>query len=388
MFTRLLLPLVTVALLLAGLGAPARSQGVNLPPLPYAPGQSIGPLQPPAHPQLEFDRQNYAQAYWHLVDTQDPTALQGFVPSSPLFWPPSSSGTTLPADADPFAEGRVVFEEFYAHRLQLDPQAGPPLRFGDLIWSDPLVGFTWRHWTRTSQFITATWIDPIAHQRHLDAMTEALTVGVEWETRGIPLFDLVQGVLVSEASNRRGGAAPPPVAPLPLAGLPAATQACDARIRQLAGTLAGIAGLRDEDGWWFGGHVGFDCDDYADAIGARIVKGQAGMSATTARVTFTDGDGVFRGHRVTKIRCGAHYWVVDGQTGAVSGPHANATPLDARPVMGGYDIDPARPVTSTDDNRALGTRNSLLEPPAWHTDPTARTRFQNVTGLDPADFTP
>lgn len=373
-------------LLLSGLKA--QGPEITLPPFPYLPGSSVGPIGTVADPVYENDLLTYGNAYWALLDSggSNTFPMQSFVPASPK-WFPQGPSTQPPSDHDPFGDGLVLFRSLYLHRLQLNPAAGPLFNIEDLILTDYWVRQQFRHWSRTHQLVTATFMDPVAHQRHLNALINAFTTATEYTTLGVPFFDGALTILCSENTKKlKGPGQNPPPAPLPLANETAAVQAKDALVRQRAGALSGFPTLYDPDGWWFGGHVGFDCDDFADAIGTYITKGQAGMAATTVRVTWTDSNGASQAHRVTKITCGTKYWLVDAQTGAVDGPYDTTTAADARNVVGGYDVDATKPVVTTDDGRALGSRPGFGEPPAWFNDPAQVQRFQNITGLDPACF--
>jgi hypothetical protein len=356
-------------------------------PMMYFPGSSYGPIGAAPNPVLELDQFAYATAYWEMVDScgGNSALAQAFSPLSPA-WSTFNSLTSLPTDPDPFGEGRVLFRHVFHHRLQLDPLVGPIFDLDHLIASDPWVALQWRFWTQTHQLITADFLDPVAHTNHILAVVEALTVGFEWQSRGAPYFDQLFTIAVSENTKKKVGAPAPPPAPLNVATLPANVQTCDAAIRAKAGALSGFPALYDPDGSWFLGHVGFDCDDFADAIGSYIKKGVAGMSATTVRVTWTTPGGQSAAHRVTKICYLGYYWLVDAQTGAVNGPHLKATAVDARPVVGGYAIDGTKPITTTDDGRALGSRPGFGEPPPWYEDAAQRARFQMITGLDPNCF--
>jgi hypothetical protein len=358
------------------------------PAIPYLPGQSIGPIAPLADPVYENDLLNYAQAYWILVDSggMNPGPIQNFVPQSPKFqsgpMPPFG-----PADHDPFGVGSTLFENIFSHRLQLDPTLGPIFTLDQLIGSDPWVQQQWRFWTRTHQLVTADFLDPIAHQKHIQALINAFTTASEYATNGVPYFDAVLSIVASENTKKlRDGSPLTGPTPLALATLPQSAQNKDALIRQRAVVLSSFGGLYESDGSWFGGHVGFDCDDYADAIGHYVAKGQPGLTATTVNVKWTTTGGASESHRITKFTCGNLYWLVDGASGEISGPHDISTPADAGPVLGDYDIDPGQPVTTQDDGRALGSRPSLAEPPAWHTSPAQVARFESITGLSAACF--
>lgn len=357
-------------------------------PIPYGPGTSYGPFAGPPDPVLEADQGAYAAAYWEMVDTCGAVSslAANFAPQSPG-WPTWTPSSGPPTDPDAFAEGVILFRHIFSHRLQLDPSSGPLFDVDELIASDPVVSQQWRWWTLTRQLVTAEFIDPAAHLNHILALVDAfLQGGSEWETRGVPFFDAVLCVVASEGTVKRIGNAPAPPAPVNVGNLPANVQNCDASIRQRGVRLANIQGLYEADGSWFLGHVGFDCDDFADAIGSYVKKGVEGMSATTLRVSWTNPQGQGAAHRVTKIRYLGYYWIVDAQTGSVNGPHEDGTAVDARPVLGGYNVDNNRAVVTTDDRRALGSRPGLREPPAWFTSAAQRNRFQNFTGLDPDCF--
>ncbi|MEM8712780.1 MAG: hypothetical protein AAGG01_17650, partial [Planctomycetota bacterium] len=267
--------------------------------------------------------------------------------------------------------------------------AGRGYYLQDLIQDDDLVAYAWRHWTLYHQVITSASWDSTAHNNHMTAILDAVSTETEWWTAGVPYVDA--NVLVSDKTKKKkgngGGNVTPPI---PEDEIPRAARAMHNCITMRRGVLDSFVDLYEADGGWWLGHVGFDCDDYADALAHYLIKDKEGYTSSTVRVTWTEPGGKGTAHRITKVTCGDYYWLADAQSGQSSGPYTNDTPADGSSVIGGgaYCIDPDKPIRTTDDNRAVGVRTGWGEPYVWSSDADQRRRFERETMLDAECFYP
>ncbi len=349
--------------------------------IPYGIGPSAGPFHEIADPELEADYHAYALAHWQRYESEgsNTSLFDGFEWSEPI----NAPGTQNFVDPDPFGAGRAFFRVLYAHRLSL---GGGPGHFDveDLVASDAAVAFQWKHWTLYRQFITNAGWDPVAHGVHVAAVNEAQDFGVKFETRGIPLF--TGTILVSDRTTPKkgnGNGSPPVEEEVDglAQKLKELNDCLETRRSKLEATSSELyeadgAGNTKDD-------IGFDCDDFADAIGAYLVKGkEEGVEYHRVLVTWTTKDGKSAGHLVTKVSFCGHYWLVDAQTGRMIGPFADATEMDAQElVKDDYDVDGTKAIDTEQDERKPNWRPEH-EPPPWHEDEDQKKRFEDVTGFD------
>ncbi len=265
--------------------------------------------------------------------------------------------------------------------------------------------------------------DPVAHQKHVSLALDALNGGTQAAMRGVPYYDtnyLVTDRLdilqvtpsrAPSALNMRkdrerlsvqGGSSTGGTGSLGTnpsgTGDGESIQDC---IDNNAGILAPFYKplYKPDEGYsWFGldgAEPGFDCDDFADAIGTKLTKGKAGASYTNVYCKFTgkdptNGKKSKGAHLITRINSGGQYWLVDGQSGDVSGPHPEDQPMDAGEVLDGY--NPVDGTVSTDQTQhAPGDRSAWQGPfsggpEAWFTSPGIIECFEHVTSMDADDF--
>ncbi len=375
-------------IILAACAAPVLASPLLAQAVPYIPGNSYGPIAQEQNPLLEEDQMRYGEAYWQADDSDGilATLFENFAPNSPDWFSDPTDGW-LPTDPAPFADGQTVFEILYAHRLNASLEPGELYLLEDLIRDDPNVAFTWRHWTLHHQVITSASWDAAAHNLHIAAALDAIGLSLDWWTAGVPYAD-ANFLVTDKTKKKQNGGAPAPTPPTPVADVPRAAQAMHQCIVAHCGVLDAFTTLREDDGGWWAGKVGFDCDDYADALAHYLIKDKEGYTSSSVRMTWTDLSGSSAAHRITKVTCGAFYWLADGQGGVSTGPFPAGTPADGSGLLGGYEVDPNRPIRTIDDGRAVGVRTGWAEPYVWSSSPRQRRRFEQITMLDAECFYP
>jgi hypothetical protein len=372
--------------------------------LPYDPFNSIGPLGPIENPEVDADLLAFAKVAWDYIDSggANTTALLNWKWTAPDLLDLTGSGNDADTQPAIFGGGMELFRAIYVHRLA--PQTpGGPLSIFDLLETDANVALLFKHWCLTHQVVTLESWDSLAHKNHLALVTDSLGAKDYASTRGVPL--ILPGLLVSDRTEVEvwaklpwdyvGGPTGPAERPKPIT--PETKKSVEECVNNESGKLTGPwpSGKKlyksDTLASWFGlvsGTPGFDCDDFADAIGAYLTKGKEGASYCNIYTTWTGtnpSNGKKTGkaaHLVTMIKAGDKYWLVDAQTGAKSGPFDQGTPPDASTVTGGYSKKPGsdytdpKPIPPNDRSRWSG------EPPPWHTSREMKKCFKEVTGLD------
>ena len=373
------------------------------PEIPYTPGASVGPLGPIDSPLEDADYIAFASVFWSTVDNggTDLSALESFRWTAPAI----AALTQNPyqgMDPDYWGGGKLLFEALYQHRLAPQDPNGPKL-VDELIESDRNIAIAFKHWSHYHQLSTQASLDPIAHQRHMDMLTEALSTAQRAEVRGIVHMDADLTVsdrldLTVPDSWFPAGASTPPGSSGP--GFSAGSIGVTTNIIEEVQMCIdeGKGKLEDFDLYkadtnpgflGFGGKPGFDCDDFADALAFYLSKNKKGVTACTVRVTWTTNPGSSGGkaksaHLVTKIKAGGKYWLVDAQDGKASGPHDEGTKMDATPILCFYDIKPGSVRTEQSD-RDHGYR-PWCEPAPWTDSPTIVKCFEKITGLSAKCF--
>lgn len=391
---------------LALLGFAAEAQAQIVPPglqgLPtygevrYGPG-GIPPNGPIASPEEDKDYIQYAMLFWEGADAGTFAKLDLFNWSAPKLI--ELVQTPPHAQVDEWGGGVDLFEAVYFHRLApYNPTGFADLH--ELIENDAQVATLFKHWTLHHQLATSPQWDTLAHDNHKTMLVEAYTFGMTTSVRGVPLIDgnmivsdrlelLSPSAWFPQLAYAADDAQPDPSEPASDAQKEA--QECIDAKKEVLDDMDW-----KEDGKGKDGTPGFDCDDFADAMGAAVSKDKEGVTANTVFVSWTskpDGNGLKKGkgkHLVTKISAGGKYWLMDGQTGAVSGPHDDGTPMDAEPVLdgplGNYDYEPGS-VRTKQTERDLDYRPTS-EPPPWHKNPDMVACFEKLTGLDADCFIP
>lgn len=399
---KLLLRTVFASLLLLLAGSAAAA------PVSYVPGHCVGPVHAVPNPSLDADQLEYAAAWWQFVDSggANQTLFSQFHPMS-TDWPLAG------LQVEPFADGYALFRRIFAHKLQLDPNAGPIVDVRALVaGSDPVVSSAWREWTQYHQLTTSTAADSQAHANHKAAIIEALGPAQSWFIVGVPYYVGTTLATSSSITSDRLTTVRPagtPVTP-PLDVSEETLGTCDfglsSRIENSKGDIANVAGLYKADvdrGQPGGPKSGFDCDDAADAWAAHFLKGgeccttcpSGCLQAKTLFVSWTahpkagSAKGQGAGHKVAKVICCGHFWLVDPQTGSASGPFGADTQPNAWDLLigAGYDIDPTQNMTTDSREIPIGERDGV-EPPPWYQDDEARQHFEEKTGKSASDYTP
>ncbi len=389
-------------------GIPFAIQGLPLDPeIPYVPGSSVGPLGPIDSPEADADYIRFAEAWWTVIDNggTDLSPLAGFAWLAPDLVA-LENGLDVSTQVDPWGGGMELFARLYAHKLAPNDPFGPD-HIEELLSIDPAVAEEFKHWGHYHQVVTSISADPAAHAEHMALVMDALTFQSEAVVRGLPYMD--GSTLVSDRLELTGSSSPAPAPTTPATtnkegpavepggGGPRPVNMLDKCIRTRGGVLDPFSGqlYKADKGYYcfglLGGCPGFDCDDFADAIGAYIIKGKQGVTTCNVYCKWTsknpnNGKKSKAAHLVTKIKSGDCYWLVDAQTGAISGPHKNGTPMDATPVLGGYNVCPGTVVTDQKDYEHGDRSPWSGEPPPWHTSPTIVACFEMITGLQAACF--
>lgn len=144
-------------------------------------------------------------------------------------------------------------------------------------------------------------------------------------------------------------------------------------------------GLYKEDGKFIG--PGFDCDDYAEAMAEWLRRKYPNAELWTLGY-FWFGDG----HAVTVIRIDGYFYMIDPQTGVISGPFATTDEVHAsvkKLMKDWYGVSPgwADPFERY-RWRDPSARPELIEPGPWYTDPEIKEHFRNNMPNPPEDYMP
>lgn len=403
---------------LAQTPVPTQLQGLpTLPPFPYSDTTgALGPFFDVVDPLGDLDLFAYADAYWTDIDQNGTTTLsaRGWTWTAPSLVEAETAGLVpgTAAMVDPWDGALELFQFLYAHRIG----DGGAESFYDLCLEDIVVASAFKHYTRTHQLATSTAWDATAHGIHIDLLTDAFTGASYASSRGIPYLD--GATIVSDRTRISKWQNVPSIQTTVVVGGPFDSggtiggttldevQDCiEMHKGDLVGHNADTTGdgkadctlyKPDVSGGWFGNGAkpGFDCDDFSDAIGARLTKDKPGASYSNVYCSWElPGSGKRVAHLVTRVDVGGSYFLVDAQTGSSSGPHDAGTPMDAGEVVkpSGYNIDPG--TMQTGGTSAPNDRSDWQgwtgsgEPEAWNTDDDARQHFEDKTGLSADDYT-
>lgn len=352
-----------------------------------------GPLSNPIAitAELRSELRRFAAWYWAQHDL--PPELRG-----PEFeWDIDAPQ----GEVNPFGEALSLFANLYEDRLRpLDPIA--PYSLLDLLEDDVEVMARFRAYSTTG-LLQTTGGDGELHCRHADALLEATLARSIGTGAGLEDAELsadgesiaTLGLRVSVWPPFENPIPVPPPPPIP--ELPAEVQDVDRALKEaeqiwqnwLETLRARGFELRQSDRWWTEGVSGFDCDDFAEALGRflrwyveRHVAGQPDIEPRILQLR--QGSGI-RGHAVTLMFLDDHYWIVDAQTGFRRGPFHRYLewPPDLHFVSehywpgDGYEF--GYPTHYPADWRPF------YEDDPWHTDPCQR---QRVLPELPSDIPP
>lgn len=132
------------------------------------PGLALSPAQAPVVVQglTELQREEiryWAAGFWSYRET-------GELPPGYQDWQPTAL-ITLGASFDPFFEARILFEQVYAHRLNLNYTSPDYYTLDDLLRDDPIVLDEFRRYTITGELVTPIRGDAQALIEHMRLVT-------------------------------------------------------------------------------------------------------------------------------------------------------------------------------------------------------------------------
>lgn len=317
--------------------------------------------------------QQWAAYYWAWKDTgQIPPGADEF----------SFSFTTGGA-FDPFQPTVVLFTQLYASQLS------STYTIWNLIEDDPEVLAAFRYHSLTGE-VTTSFNSP-ATIEHLNMIAQAISGGtttVECEILLEYTFPDGDGEIRVEGDNLVSNVVTkkkrPPFPPGPG---PTEPDPVRERLRQKTNEskLPWSDCYRDDSGWpW--GTPGFDCDDYAQALRNylrnKLIGEYPDMQAYYLWLTWWRD-----GHCLNVIVVNGKYYVIDAQTGAISGPYSTweemvAAAWQMMRDLGYLEDDPWFPSATKSD-----TPRRWREPGPWFTDPDRRQEIiKDCLGID--DDTP
>ncbi len=276
----------------------------------YSTTTGVGPLYDIPSPARDAEMRSYAAVYWDCEDGGDCSGLTAFE------WTENvdklvtlSNGKQVKVQSAPFKEAYPTFSYIYRHRL-VDASGNPSVSLVSLLESDPVISRIWRHYMLSGQIVTKESVDAEAFANHHALVVDALDDLPELEMRGVVINDI--GFLVTDrlhiinwAHYRSvptvsgltvfwsGSVNQDPVDPVEKPGDDDCADILDAiqdlidsnkdvmeKLEEWTDSDADAANdLYKEDEPTKGddpGEPGFDCDDYASALGNSLKKQIAG----------------------------------------------------------------------------------------------------------------
>ena len=330
---------------------------------------SAAHAEPPTAAQIAECRV-WAQHYWNWVDTGeiDPAWLN-FEFSFPTG-----------GNFNPLLPSLVAFDEIHAARL------GGTYTLEDLLRDDPAVLQAFRHHSITGE-ITTSGSDSPATEAHLRLIVGALQLAPAEATE--PCDEVVSSVSDDGLYFAMSGASlqsnilvtkkklcptPGPVPPPPTSD-PFRDQIKEA-LRNL-GLQAHYDCLQKDDGWWWLGDPGFDCDDFALA-GRNWLSWVLREQFPNARYGFLHVQWSGGGHAMVLIEHEGKWYVIDPGAGSVEGPFSSPDAQELtdavwRIMRDEYATDsPWWPRVTPYEAPNWGPR----EPGFWYTDPVLRAKVK------------
>lgn len=374
--------------------------------------QGANPGSGPMSQQTLIELRIWTGAFWEWHDT-------GVCPA----WAVDFQFThpeEIPENFAFFADAYEVFCKVYQHRLQPDPRLPEYYTMDDLLRDDREIFTAFRQYTTTGELKTAVDQDAEATGNHLvlavtglagtwadDVYVQASFVGVvENELRSD-----TRVVAVASAGYMGDMATIPPGTPLPeptQPSIPACLRHFVDLSRLGSECVAKCLYTKDIDPHWFmyhrnePGRPGFDCDDFADALLAWLLHHLRGIYPGVEGYQlihwFTDCNGTMVGHVAVYIKIGAYFYLIEPQTGKITGPFPITDHPDPRTLhtpcgaLGeGVHYDPARPVRW---RLAPPNKRPEAEPAPWFTNPSMRQKLIDCinqcypgTNPNPDDYT-
>lgn len=365
---------------------------------------------------LYEEASDWVELFWHWHDTREVTQeMRDFR---------FTYEEHLPRGWTPFADAYALFEEIYAHRLQLDAGAGPAYYLDNLLRDDPEVLAAFREYTLTETLAT-TAEDPSAAMAHAEALV------LRGSTQETMLFLQDPGLLIEEAGGQLYLVTRSPIAakeekdildpepepiPDPASDSPPdgqdedddgliepvpcdlAPEACDF-LDSLTERLwdSNIPAIEyQKDGRFFG--PGFDCDDYVEAFWAWL-KNLQESNLYTLDVEFESlwlfwnyswgfGQGTKhgkQGHAVLIVKKDGYYYIVDPMVPPAYGPIPDSVPYED--VDWNDFLDDDFPEDNPDKIRVKHpTERPWNDPDPWHQDDDVRQDVEDETGNPAEDY--
>jgi hypothetical protein len=269
-----------------------------------------------------------------------------------------------------------VFTELYAHRLQLDFDAGERYLVTDLIADDAEVRTEFRSFVLTGKLAPRPEVDSEAHLAHYALSIDAITVQERATVVSVhAVGGLIesQGMSVNVATDAETGTSPVPDQSTP------AAEETRCRLRWLAEwsrLKCMYNALYERDKKWPA--PDFDCDDFADAMLRYLLRHLEGWNGKIGVILWRCSDGTSNGHAVpVLIDPEGRYWWIEPRSGTVYGPFATASAALAS-IRAENDAAQHCRSSDLDELRELGPWNLsgwYGEQDPWHQSVRQRNRF-------------
>ena len=376
---RVLIGLVIGVVISLGLASVARADDAEV----FGTKPGSGPMSDVTREELRV----WAAAFWEWHET-------GVCPAWALnfqFTHPEE----FPENFAFFVDAYEAFGKVYQHRLQPDPRLAGYYSLDDLLVDNPDIYAAFKHYTITGVLKTPFADDPGAATNHLVLAVAGLEGGADEDLDVRATYLAAEnGELISDARIAAVGSAGyvgdmatiAPGTPVPGPAQPDIPECLRHFIDQsLLGDpcVAQCLYTKDVDPSWFlfirtdPGTPGFDCDDFADALIAWLLHKLRGLYPDVEAYQlvhwFTDCNGTEVGHAVVYIKIGNYFYIIEPQTGKVSGPFPATGDPDPRTLLtpcgspgGGIKYDPNKPVKW---KLLPPNKRPDVEPAPWHTNP-------------------
>lgn len=351
----------------------------------YGVNPGSGPMSQGTRDELRI----WAGAFWEWLDT-------GVCPDWAIDFE-FSHPEEFPENFVFFADAYEIFGKLYQDHLQPDPRQPGYYTLDDLFQDNPEVYAAFRHYTMTGELRTPV-TDANATLKHL-VLAAAGLMGDEVDNTYVrTTFVQVAGnqvisdsmvVAVANAGYVGDMATIVPGTPIPSPAQPTVPE-CLRHFVDLSklGSRCVVNCLytKDIDPSWFlfirtdPGTPGFDCDDFADALIAWLLHYLRGMFPDVEAYQlvhwYTDCNGTEAGHAVVYIKIGNYFYIIEPQTGKITGPFPSTDNPDPRTVLvpcggtgPGVRYDPNKPVKW---KLVPPNKRPSVEPAPWYTNPAMR----------------
>ena len=324
--------------------------------------RGVTPGNAPMSQQTRDELRVWAAAFWEWHET-------GVCPPWGLTFQFSHPGE-IPENFVFFSDAYEIFGKVYQHRLQPDPRLPGYYTLDELFRDNAEIYAAFKHYTITGELKTPLATDATAAAKHIELAINGLfgeqVDGVLPETSFVLTEDgdfKSDSKLAAIASAAYVGdmATIAPGTPIPSPAQPSIPE-CLRHFVDLARLgdrcVQNCLFTDDVDPSWFlffrtdEGKPGFDCDDFTDAMIAWLLHHLRGMypDAEAFQLVhwYTDCNGTPAGHAVVYIKIGNYFYIIEPQTGKITGPFPATDNPDPRVVLvpcgtpgGGIKYDPA-----------------------------------------------